>query len=131
VFDDAARTFLKKPLIARMSTVDAEGFPHTVPVWFLLDGDDLLAISERSTRKIGHVLANPKGSMCIGGQPGDGGGYLVKGTWSVEEDPGKAWQRRITHHYEDEAQAEKDLAAWADLDIIVLRLKPVKVLKVV
>ncbi len=130
LLNDEAREFLKKPLIARLSTIGPDGYPHTVPVWFMLDGDDLVIISDRSTRKVGHIAANPKGAISIGGDSDDGGGYLIKGDLSIEEDPGDLWLKKITRHYEDEEQAEKDIAAWADLDIILIRLKPRRVYKV-
>jgi len=124
------REFLQKPLIARMSTIDPDGYPHTVPVWFALDGDDIVIISARDTRKVGHLLANPKGAVAIGGDPADSAGYLIKGKFVIEADPDDAWVRQLTYRYEAPEQAEKDIAAWAELDIIVLRLKPKGVLKV-
>ena len=124
------REFLQKPLIARMSTIDPDGYPHTVPVWFALDGDDIVIISARDTRKVGHLLANPKGAVAIGGDPADSAGYLIKGKFVIEVDPDDAWVRQLTYRYEAPEQAEKDIAAWAELDIIVLRLKPKVVLKV-
>ena len=63
MFTDTIREFLQKPLIARMSTIDSEGYPHTVPVWFALDGDDLMIISVRQTLKVSHILVNPKGKV--------------------------------------------------------------------
>ncbi len=131
MFTVTMREFLQKPLVARMSTVDPDGYPHTLPVWFMLDGDDLVVISVSSTRKVGHIQANPKGAIVVGGDPADGGGYLIKGEFSIEADPEAAWVRRLTHHYEPPEQAEKDIAAWSNLDIIVLRLKPKTVLKVI
>ena len=131
MFTDTIREFLQKPLIARMSTLDSEGYPHTVPVWFALDGDDLVIISVRQTRKVSHILANPKGALTIGGDPGNGAGYLIKGDFSIEPDPDATWTRKLTYRYEAPEQAEKDIAAWADLDMIVLRLKPKVVLKVI
>lgn len=113
-----------------MSTIDPAGYPHTVPVWFMLDGDDIVIISDRGTRKVGYMQANPKGAVTIGGDPADGNGYLVKGTFTIEPDPGGAWVRKFVYHYESPEQAEKDLAAWADLDLVVLRLRPEVVLKV-
>lgn len=130
MFDDKAREFLKKPLIARISVVDPDGFPHTVPVWFLLDGDDIVVISVSDTKKVGYIAANPKGCAVIGGEPDDGGGYMIKGYWSIEPDPDDVWTKKITYHYEAPEQAAKDVADWADLDIIVLRLKPTRVIKV-
>ena len=100
MFPDTAREFLQKPLIARMSTIDPNGYPHTVPVWFELDGDDIVIISVRDTRKVGHIQANPRGSVTIGGDPGDGPGYLVKGEFSIEPDPEDAWVRKMTYRYE-------------------------------
>jgi general stress protein 26 len=113
-----------------MSTVDPDGYPHTVPVWFGLDGDDIVVISVRATRKVDHILANPKGAVAIGGDSGDEAGYLIKGQFAIEPDPEDVWVRKMTHRYETPEQAEKDIADWAELDIIVLRLKPQKVLKV-
>ncbi len=130
MFDERARALLQRPLIARMSTVGPDGYPHTVPVWYMLDGDNIVIIAERSTRKVRHILANPKGAIAIGGDSGDGGGYLIKGDFSIEEDPDDTWVRRLTYHYEDPEQAAKDVAAWAELDIIVIRMKPRVVLKV-
>ena len=131
MFTDTIREFLQKPLIARMSTIDSEGYPHTVPVWFALDGDDLVIISVRQTRKVSHIQANPKGALTIGGDPGNGAGYLIKGDFSIEPDPDATWTRKLTYRYGPPEQAEKDIAAWADLDMIVLRLKPKVVLKVI
>lgn len=127
---NAVREFLQKPLLARMSTIDPDGYPHTVPVWFASDGDDIVVISVRDTRKVGHILANPKGAISIGGDSGDGGGYLIKGEFIIEADPEDVWVRKLTYRYETPEQAEKDIADWAGLDIIVLRLKPTVALKV-
>jgi hypothetical protein len=130
MFDNAAREFLKKPLTARMSVNDPDGYPHTVPVWFMLDGDDIVIISPRKTRKVGFLKADAKGAVTIGGDPADGGGYLIKGEFVIEEDPGNAWMKKMTYYYEPTEQAEKDIAEWVSLDIIVLRLKPKWVAKV-
>jgi PPOX class probable F420-dependent enzyme len=127
---DSAREFLKKPLLARISTIDPDGYPHTVPVWFDVDGDDLIFISVRNTAKVGHIQANPKGAVTIGGDTDDDGGYLIKGTMTIEEDPGLRWLKQVTHRYESGEQAEKDIAEWSALDMIIIRLKPAKVRKV-
>lgn len=127
---DSVREFLKKPLLARISTIDRNGYPHAVPVWFDVDGEDIIFISVRDTAKVGHIQTNPRGAVTIGGDTGDGGGYLVKGTMTVEEDPGLHWMKQVTRRYESGEQAEKDIAEWSSLDMIIVRLKPTKVLKV-
>jgi len=127
---DDVREFLQKTLIARLSVIDPDGYPHTVPVWFMLDGDTIVVISARDTRKVGYVDANPKGAITIGGDLDDGGGYLIKGEIAVAEDPGGEWLRKVTYRYEDAEQAAKDVAAWSELDMITLRLTPRRVIKV-
>ncbi len=129
-FSDAIRQLLSKPLLARLSVIDRAGYPHTVPVWFDVDGDDLIFISDRDTAKVRYIQANPKGSVTIGGDSGDGGGCLIKGRLTVEEDPGLRWMKQLTYRYEPKEQAEKDIADWSTLDMMIIRLTPERVLKV-
>ena len=131
----AARSFLELPHVARLSVVDPNGYPHTVPLWYAVDGDDIVMISDRDTRKVDFVDANPKASICIGGGEGAGSevaaGYLFKGHCRAEEDAGSKWLRLITHRYRSPKDAEKDIAQWStELDIMVLRLVVSKVIKV-
>lgn len=130
LFDDRARETLQQPVIVRVSTITPAGYPHTVPVWFILDGDELVLFAERSTQKVKHARANPKGSIAIGGDPVGSPGYLIEGDFVVEEDPDWLWTRRITHHYEPAEQAEKSLSDWQGLEMVVLRLRPTRVIKV-
>jgi hypothetical protein len=127
---DTERDFLQKPLIARMAVIDPEGYPHTVPVWFMMDGSDVVIISVRNTRKVGYITANSKGSVTIGGDTLDGQGYLLKGDFSIEEDPAGEWLKKVTFHYEEPELAAQHVKEWADLDMIVLRLKPHRIIKV-
>lgn len=129
------RSFLESPHVARLSVVDSNGYPHTVPLWYAVDGDDIVMISDRNTRKIEFVDANPKASICIGGGEGAGSevaaGYLLKGDCRAEEDTNRKWLRLITHRYRSPKEAEKDIAQWStELDIMVLRLAVSKVIKV-
>lgn len=129
---DAVREVLRKPLLARLSTIDSNGYPHTVPLWFDMDGDDIVIISDRNTVKIRHIGVNPKGAFSVGGDTDDGGGYLFKGILSVEEDPDFMWTKRLTYRYEEKEQAEKDIEEWTNnLDMVVIRMKVHKVAKVI
>ena len=126
---------LNKPLIARLSVVDPDGFPHTVPLWFDVDGDDIVMISDRNTRKVDYLALNPKSSICIGGDQGPDDvmtrGYLLKGICSTEEDPGYRWLERITRRYQAGDEAERSIEQWrTQLDIMVIRLRVRRVIKV-
>jgi hypothetical protein len=127
---EQVRALLKQPLLARMSVIDPDGYPHTVPVWLGVDGDDLMVTSYRKTRKNEFIKANSKGAITIGGDPSGAEGYLFKGHFAVEEDPGYYWLQTITRLYEPPERAEELLAEWMQDDIIVLRFKVNKVSKI-
>lgn len=116
--DDELRTFLQQRLIARVTTIDPDGYPHTVPIWYILDGDDIVIATGPNARKVRNVRANPKGAVTIGGDPvgdheGYAVGYLFQGEWALEGEPGFDWIRRIAHRYwDDDERVEREIAAW-------------------
>jgi nitroimidazol reductase NimA-like FMN-containing flavoprotein (pyridoxamine 5'-phosphate oxidase superfamily) len=130
ILSEPVRTLLDQPLIGRISVVDDEGYPHTIPIWFIRDGDEVMFISSRGGRKIRSIKANPKGALTVGGDPYGSEGYLLKGEFAIEEDPGHRWVREITYRYEPREVAEKYLTEWANDDIVALRFTPQYVLKV-
>lgn len=127
---DAAREFMGRKLIARLATFGADGYPHNVPIWYMLEGDDVVFISDRSARKVQNLVANGKAAVVIGGDPDDGAGYLVRGDVTLEEDLDKAMTKRMTYRYETREEGDRLLELWKDDDIIVMRLKPKSVVKV-
>jgi general stress protein 26 len=130
VIDDAQRELLQKAVIVRVNTITPEGYPHSVPVWFLLEGDDLIVFSDRSARKVKNVQQNPKGSLAYGGDPVGSPCLLVEGDWTLEDDADHAITARITHYYEPQDAAQQWLDAWKDADHAILRLKPRRVIRI-
>src|SRR3954453_21810467 len=127
---DAARAVLQKPLTVRMAVNDPNGYPHVVPVWFGMDGDDIMIFGFQNTRKIDYIQTDPKGSMQIGGDMGNDG-YLFKGDFKLESDPEHHWARKITYAYEPNREtADKLLEEWTAKELFLVRLVINKVLKV-
>lgn len=130
ILSEAIRKFVEQPLIARISVIDDQGYPHTVPIWFVRDGDELVFFSSRSARKIEFVRKNPKGAVGIGGNPYGSEGYLMKGTFTIEEDPGSRWLQEITFRYEPPELAAQHAREWAGPEIVVMRFTPEKISKI-
>lgn len=130
MFDEQMRSVLSQPVIVRFTTIRPDGYPHTVPVWFMLDGEELVIFSIRDNRKVKNVLVNPKGGIAIGGDPVGSPCYLIDGDLVVEDDRDQEMAARITRHYEAPDKAEEYLQAWQNEDFVVLRLKPRRVVKV-
>lgn len=124
------RKFLEQPHVARIAVIDDEGYPHVVPIWYALDGEDLIFFSTRTTRKVVHAQANPKAAVTIGGEPYGAEGYLLKGEITIEEDRENRWMSIITHRYEPKDEADKHVKIWGTGDLVVMRLKVAHTLRV-
>lgn len=130
-FTDELIAFLDQKMIARLATIDDAGYPHVVPLWYLRDGDDLVIMSDRETRKVHNAHARAKGAIQIGGDPGAGqSGYLFQGDLVVEDDPDHFWTAAITRRYETKARADQLLEEWKDDDTVIIRLKVRKTVRV-
>jgi general stress protein 26 len=130
MYSPEQRAFLQKPWVARMSVIDRDGYPHTVPVCYVMDGDDLIITTERGTRKVAYVRENSRGAITIGGGFDDGVGYMLKGEFHVEEDPGLCWLKHTSHHYLEAEEAERSFDEFARKDMVVLRFVPARIIKV-
>ena len=122
--------FLATPRVAYLSTVDLQGYPHTVPTWFAVEGGDLVFSATRTRARVKHILASPKGAVAIGGNRGEREGYLIQGTFTMEEDPDRRLRDRILQRYVSrDAQDELKIRLGKE-DRIVVRLTPKKVIRV-
>jgi nitroimidazol reductase NimA-like FMN-containing flavoprotein (pyridoxamine 5'-phosphate oxidase superfamily) len=131
ILNRRVRQFLTKPRIARLATQGVDGYPHVVPIWFRRDGDDILFGSDRDNRKVRNILANPKGTVVIGGElPIEEEGYMIQGDLSIEEDSKHASMWKMLLRYETRKNAKRLAKEWADSEMIVIRLKPRKVIRV-
>lgn len=131
ILNRRVRQFLSKPRVARLATVGLDGYPHVVPIWFRREGDEILFGSDRDNRKVRNILVNPKGAVVIGGElPTDDEGYMFQGDLSIEDDMNHASMRKMLLRYETKKEAERLAKEWADSDLVAIRLKPRKVIRV-
>ena len=120
--------FLARPVFARLSTNGRDGYPHTVPLWFDVeategDGHTFWFVTDRDSTKVRNALADPRAALSVGGEPLDTHGVLVRGTLTIEEDPGQERTHRMIDRYEKAPRNEELRGLWKDDDIVVLRLK--------
>lgn len=131
VLDDRLRAFLNQRHIARMTTIGPHGYPHTVPVWYMLDGDDIVVATGDRARKIQHIRANPKGAIVIGGDPLDENRtyqpcYLFQGKFALEGEPGFEWITRIARRYRDDhEQTDRDIQTWGPHQLVRFTIRTV------
>jgi general stress protein 26 len=130
ILKESVHKLLDQSLIAHIAVIDNDGYPHLIPIWFARDGDELMFFSSRTARKISHIGANSKGAVTVGGDPYGSEGYLLKGDFSLEEDVGHYWLKAITYRYEPREIADQHLVEWVHDDLVLLRFKPRKAIKV-
>ncbi len=131
ILNRRVRQFLNKPRVVRLATVGADGYLHVVPIWFRRDGDDIVFGSDRDNRKVRNILANPKGAVVIGGElPVDDEGYMIQGDLSIATGIHHASMGELLLRYETKREAKRLAIEWADSDLVVIRLKPRKVIRV-
>jgi PPOX class probable F420-dependent enzyme len=50
---------------AKLATVTVDGRPHVVPVWFVLDDDDLIFTTHETSQKAKSLRRDPRAACCI------------------------------------------------------------------
>jgi len=63
--NDEIKTFLARPIIARIATVRANGSPQLAPMWFLYE-DGVMYMSTRTyAAKVKHIQKNPRVAVVV------------------------------------------------------------------
>ena len=93
---------------AKVSTTRADGRPHVAPVWFALDGDDLIFTTGETTVKGRNLLRDPHVAICVDDERMPYAFALIEGTATLSEDPSELlrWATIIAGRYMGADQAE-------------------------
>lgn len=57
---------LRRDPVVWMSSVQRDGRPHLVPVWFHWDGERIVAFSKPHARKVGNLRQQPRVMLAVG-----------------------------------------------------------------
>ncbi|MCC6612605.1 MAG: PPOX class F420-dependent oxidoreductase [Anaerolineae bacterium] len=58
--------FLSAPArCGKLATVRPDGRPHVVPIWFIVDGEDLIFTSGPASVKVRNIEHNPHVAICV------------------------------------------------------------------
>lgn len=97
-----ARAFLATGArTAKIATASPKGKPHVAPVWFVVDGDDLVFITTATSIKGRHLRANPRAAASVDDDSFPFGFVVVRGHVTLDDDaPDRLeWATRIASRY--------------------------------
>lgn len=106
--DEVKRFLAYGTRTAKLATVRADGRPHVVPVWFVLDGDDIVFTTGTTTVKAAAMRRQPRVALCVDDETPPYAYVTVDGTATVDPDAHDvlAWATRIAARYMGADQAE-------------------------
>ncbi|MFD5317469.1 PPOX class F420-dependent oxidoreductase [Streptomyces sp. NPDC127098] len=94
---------------AKLATVRADGSPHVAPVWFVLDGDDLVLTTGAGSVKGRNLARDGRVALCVDDDEPPFGFVVVHGRATLSEDQADllTWATRIGGRYMGEDRAER------------------------
>ncbi|MFD3993040.1 PPOX class F420-dependent oxidoreductase [Streptomyces sp. NPDC058548] len=108
--DDQWRTFVSEGTrTGKLATVRDDGSPHVVPIWFLLDGDEFVFNTGKTTVKGRNLARDGRVSLCVDDDTPPFAFVSLSGRAELSEDPAELrhWAGRIGARYMGEDRADE------------------------
>jgi len=88
IFSDEVRAFLSEGTrTGKLAWTAADGRPLVAPIWFVVEGDDLVFNTGRGTAKGRAIARDPRLALCVDLERPPFGFVQVQGTAAHSEDP--------------------------------------------
>jgi PPOX class probable F420-dependent enzyme len=124
---EEARAFLlEKPRTAKIATVRRDGRPHIAPIWFDLDGEDLIFTTWHETIKAENLRRDGQVAICVDDEKPPFAFVIIEGQSEFIDDPDELfeWAKRISGRYMGADQAESYGKRNAVPGELLVRVKP-------
>ena len=114
----------------KLATVRRDGRPHVVPIWFVLDGDDVLLTTGADTVKGRNLRRDPRVCLCVDDEEPPFSFVMVEGEAEASEDHGELlrWATRLGGRYMGADRAEEFGRRNAVEGELLVRIRPSKIL---
>jgi PPOX class probable F420-dependent enzyme len=109
-----------------LATVRADGSAHVAPVWFTLDGDDVIFMTGADTLKGRTLRRDPRASISVDDPAPPFSFVLVTGRCELSDDLVELhrWALQISHRYMGPEQADQYARRNAVAGELLVRLRP-------
>jgi PPOX class probable F420-dependent enzyme len=127
--DDETVEFLARPLLMRLATLGADGYPQVTPVWYMQQDGRLVASTEKERIKHRNILRNPR----VGASIDDDHPYRgisIKGVARIHTGDIEAQVRAIITRYAPAAELDELMAWLFKSERVLLEIIPISVVKI-
>ena len=117
---------------AKLAVVRKNGAPHVVPVWFVLDGDDIVLTTSRLTVKGKAMLRDPRVAICVDDDQPPFSFVSIRGTAEIVDDPAELlrYATLIGARYMGVRRAKEFGERNADPEEMLVRVHPTDVVAI-
>ena len=121
--------FLKHTRIGTLCTLNADGSPNAVPLWYDWDGDKIRMFTTRETAKVRRLAEDARACLSVAEPVGVPEAWVtVEGTVAVLDDGGRELACRLAEIYYEPDLAKKTIAEWEKLETwVLLELTPTRI----
>jgi PPOX class probable F420-dependent enzyme len=122
--------FLKETRIATLATLNEDGSPNALPLWYEWDGDKVRMFSSRDAGKVTRLARDPRACLSIADPVGAPEAWVtVEGTVEISGRGGRELACRLAALYYAPEKARKTIAVWEKKeDWVLLELTPTRIL---
>lgn len=124
---DEYREFLSEGTrTAKLATAREDGRPHVVPIWFVMDGEELVFVTSKGSVKGRNIRRDGRVAICVDSSDPPYAYVLIEGTTTTTEDPDELlyWSTRNAAGYVGEEKAEEYGKLNAGEGMMLVRVTP-------
>jgi PPOX class probable F420-dependent enzyme len=130
--EGAWRDFLtSKPRTGKLATTRKDGAPHVAPIWFDLDGGEIVFTTSETSVKGRSIARDPRVALCVDDEEPPFSFVIVEGTAAnsgADQRELVSWAARIGGRYMGADRAEEYGKRNGVPGELVMRLTPTKII---
>ncbi len=129
--DEEYRSFMTGTVrTGKLATVRKDGRPHVAPIWFDLDGDDLVFMTWHESVKGLNIKRDGRVAICVDEEQPPFAFVIFEGATTIDTAPDqlKYWATRIGGRYMGQDQAEAYGERNGVEGELVIRVTPTKII---
>ncbi len=122
-------TFLKATRIGTLCTLDADGSPNAMPLWYDWDGEKIRMFTSRGTGKVRRLARDPRACLSVADPVGAPEAWVtVEGTVEMLDEGGRELACRLAAIYYEQEKAKRTIDVWEKKDDwVLLELTPTRI----